>query len=110
VLCLLAGPLDPDLIDFADLKREMTAMIGALGPSDDIELPSWLFYLPTSNLDSQTRACVEDYSVKITPKKWGKSDHMGFRLDGPRFKAITVDEAQALRRRQDALCSESSIV
>jgi urea carboxylase len=27
-----------------------------------------------------------------------------------RFKAITVDEAQALRRQQDALCSETSIV
>jgi biotin-dependent carboxylase-like uncharacterized protein len=27
-----------------------------------------------------------------------------------RFKAVTVDEAQALRRQQDALCSESSIV
>lgn len=27
-----------------------------------------------------------------------------------RFKAVTVDEAQALRRQQDALCSESSMV
>ena len=26
-----------------------------------------------------------------------------------RFKAVSVDEAQALRRQQDALCSETSI-
>lgn len=61
---------DPDLIDFADLKREMVALIGALGPSDDIELPSRLFYFPTCYLDPWTKACVEDYSAKITPKKW----------------------------------------
>jgi urea carboxylase len=61
---------NPDLIDFADLKREMVALIGALGPSDDIELPSRLFYLPTCYLDPWTKACVEDYSAKITPKKW----------------------------------------
>lgn len=61
---------DPDLIGFADLKREMAALIGALGPSDDIELPSRLFYFPTCYLDPWTRACVEDYSAKITPKKW----------------------------------------
>lgn len=61
---------DPELIRFDDLKREMMALIGALGPSDDIELPSRLFYFPTCYLDPWTKACVEDYSAKITRKKW----------------------------------------
>ena len=60
---------DPDLIGFADLEKEMTALIANLGGSDDVELPSRLFYFPTCYLDPWTKACVEDYCQKITPKK-----------------------------------------
>src|SRR5262245_36679105 len=61
---------DPDKINFKDLTKEMQTLIGGLGPSDDIELDSRLFYFPTCYLDPWTKACVEDYSAKIKPKKW----------------------------------------
>jgi allophanate hydrolase subunit 1 len=61
---------EPDLISFSDLRREMVSLIDTLGSSAEIELPSRLFYFPTCYLDPWTKACVEDYSAKITPKKW----------------------------------------
>ena len=61
---------DPDEIGFDDLKNEMLSLIRSLGPSEDIELQSRLFYLPTVYLDPWTKACVEDYSAKITKRKW----------------------------------------
>lgn len=61
---------DPDRIGFADLKKEMSRLIGSLGSSEDIELSSRLFYFPTVYLDPWTKACVEDYCKKITVKKW----------------------------------------
>ncbi|HLJ63426.1 MAG TPA: carboxyltransferase domain-containing protein [Stellaceae bacterium] len=60
---------DPDRISFADLKSEMTRLIADLGPSDDIELPSRLFYLPTMYRDPWTRECVADYRAKIKEKE-----------------------------------------
>ena len=60
---------DPDLIAFADLEREMAALIRSLGPSDDLVLDSRLFYLPTMYLDPWTQECVADYCEKITPKE-----------------------------------------
>ncbi|MFO1055591.1 MAG: carboxyltransferase domain-containing protein [Dongiaceae bacterium] len=60
---------DPDAIGYDDLTREMTALIGSLGPSDDIELDSRLFYFPTVYRDPWTKACVEDYCAKITKKE-----------------------------------------
>ena len=61
---------DPDAISFKDLAKEMTSLIGSLGPSDDIELDSRLFYFPTCYLDPWTKAAVDDYCAKITKKKW----------------------------------------
>jgi urea carboxylase len=60
---------DPDKISFEDLRREMSALIRALGPSDDIVLNSRLFYLPTTYLDRWTRECVQDYCNKIKAKE-----------------------------------------
>jgi len=60
---------DPDAISYADLRKEMTALIAALGPSEDIELDSRLFYFPTVYRDPWTRACVEDYCAKIVKKE-----------------------------------------
>jgi urea carboxylase len=59
---------EPDEISFADLRTEMTRLIADLGPSDNIELPSRLFYFPTVYLDPWTRECVEDYIAKIANK------------------------------------------
>jgi KipI family sensor histidine kinase inhibitor len=61
---------EPDAISRQDLEREMLSLIGNLGPSEDIELDSRLFYLPAVYADPWTKACVEDYSAKITPKEW----------------------------------------
>jgi urea carboxylase len=61
---------DPDEISFGDLRKEMVSLIGSLGPSEDIELDSRLFYFPTVYLDPWTKECVEDYCNKITKKKW----------------------------------------
>jgi KipI family sensor histidine kinase inhibitor len=61
---------EPEQISFKDLKQEMAVLIGSLGPSDDIELDSRLFYFPTTYLDPWTKACVEDYCQKIVQKKW----------------------------------------
>jgi KipI family sensor histidine kinase inhibitor len=61
---------DPDQISFKDLTREMKSLIGSLGPSDDIELDSRLFYFPTCYLDPWTKECIEDYCNKITKKKY----------------------------------------
>lgn len=59
---------EPEEISFADLRTEMERLVAALGPSDNIELPSRLFYFPTVYLDPWTRECVEDYVAKIAPK------------------------------------------
>ena len=61
---------EPDEIAFDDLQREMLALIGSLGPIDDIELDSRLFIFPTVYLDPWTTECVRDYCEKITQKKW----------------------------------------
>ena len=60
---------DPDAIGYADLKKEMMSLVGALGPSEDIELDSRLFYFPTVYLDPWTRECVRDYCEKIVKKE-----------------------------------------
>ena len=59
---------EPDEVSFDDLVRELRTLIEGLGPSDALELESRLFYLPATYLDPWTRACVEDYVAKITPK------------------------------------------
>src|SRR5439155_857801 len=60
---------DPDAIGYGDLRKEMTALIAALGPSEDIELDSRLFYFPTVYRDPCTKACVDDYCAKIVKKE-----------------------------------------
>ena len=60
---------EPEEVNFDGLKEEMTELIASLGPSDDIELDSRLFYFPTVYLDPWTRECVADYIEKIAEKK-----------------------------------------
>ncbi|MGD9764008.1 MAG: allophanate hydrolase subunit 1 [Candidatus Binatia bacterium] len=61
---------DPEQIDYDDLRKEMRALLRSLGPAENIELASRLFYLPTAYLDPWTKACIDEYSQKITPKQW----------------------------------------
>jgi len=61
---------DPDAIGFADLAKEMMSLIGSLGPSDDIELDSRLFYFPTVYLDPWTKECIDSYCEKIAKKEY----------------------------------------
>jgi len=61
---------EPDEISFADVQTELTRLIGSLGPSEDIELPSRLFYFPTMYLDPWTKEAIDDYCAKITEKEY----------------------------------------
>ena len=60
---------EPDQISYSDLQREVASLISTLGPSDDIEMDSRLFYLPTLYLDPWSRECINDYREKINPDK-----------------------------------------
>ncbi|MGL9623114.1 5-oxoprolinase subunit B family protein [Bradyrhizobium sp. BWC-3-1] len=59
---------EPTLIGYDDVVREFSRLSDSLGSSEDIELESRLFYLPTLYLDPWTKACVEDYCAKIARK------------------------------------------
>lgn len=60
---------DPDVVSFDEVKAEMEELIASLGPSDDIELDSRVFYLPAVYLDPWTGECIDDYIDKINPEK-----------------------------------------
>lgn len=61
---------EPEEIKFSDLKSEMRSLIETLGPSEDIELDSRLFYFPAVYLDPWTKEAVDDYRANITEKEW----------------------------------------
>jgi KipI family sensor histidine kinase inhibitor len=61
---------EPDTISYGDLVKELRALIGSLGSPENIELDSRLFYIETMYLDPWTKACIEDYAAKITPKEY----------------------------------------
>lgn len=56
---------DGDRISQRDLVAELRRLIAALGPSDDLELESRLFYIEAMYLDPWTRQCIDDYRVQI---------------------------------------------
>jgi len=60
---------DPDVIGYEPLVAELKELIKSLGPSDDIELNSRLFYFPTVYLDPWSRECVDDYIANLNPDK-----------------------------------------
>lgn len=60
---------DSEQISLADLTKELKILISNLGPSDDLELVSRLFYFPAVYRDPWTRDCVADYRAKITEKE-----------------------------------------
>ena len=59
---------EPAEIRYEDVVREFSRLSASLGSSEDIEIESRLFYLPALYLDPWTKACVEDYCVKIAKK------------------------------------------
>jgi KipI family sensor histidine kinase inhibitor len=61
---------EPNDISYADLITELRALIENLGPTEDIELDSRLFYFETMYLDPWTKECIEDYCAKITQKEY----------------------------------------
>ena len=48
----------------------MLSLVGSLGPSEEIELDSRLFYLPAVYLDPWTKEAIDDYRAKIKEKPW----------------------------------------
>ena len=60
---------EPDLIDYADLEREMLALAATIGAADDVEVDSRLLYLPAVYLDPWTTAAMAEYREKINPDK-----------------------------------------
>jgi len=61
---------EPREISYDDLVKELRALIASLGPTDDIELNSRLFYFETMYLDPWTKECIDDYRAKITEKEY----------------------------------------
>jgi len=61
---------EPNDISFDDVVKELKALIADLGPTDDIELSSRIFYFETMYLDPWTKECIDDYSAKITEKEY----------------------------------------
>jgi KipI family sensor histidine kinase inhibitor len=59
---------EPEEVSFATVKEEMRELIGSLGPSEDIELDSRLFYFPTVYLDHWSKDAVDQYIEKIAKK------------------------------------------
>jgi KipI family sensor histidine kinase inhibitor len=59
---------EPEEVSFATVKEEMRDLIGSLGPSEDIELDSRLFYFPTVYLDHWSKDAVDQYIEKIAKK------------------------------------------
>jgi KipI family sensor histidine kinase inhibitor len=60
---------DPDVVSFDYIKSEVSELIKSLGPSEDIELDSRIFYFPTVYLDPWSNECIDDYIEKINPDK-----------------------------------------
>ena len=60
---------EPEIIAYVDLKQEVSRLIDSLGPSEDIEMDSRLFYFQTLYLDPWSRECINDYREKINPDK-----------------------------------------
>lgn len=59
---------DSDVIGYGDLRREIDREAQLLSASGPLDLPSRLHYIPALYLDPWTRACIEDYAVKIAPR------------------------------------------
>jgi len=59
---------DCDCIAFADLRREIEAVLGRLGGAESLDLDSRLINIPAVYLDPWTREAIAQYSSKIKPR------------------------------------------
>ena len=61
---------DPNRIAYGDLIKELTAIYGALGETEGLELDSRVFYVPILYFDPWTAECVEDYRANLADKEF----------------------------------------
>jgi urea carboxylase len=59
---------DCDRIAFADLRREIDAVVGRLGRAESLDLDSRLINIPVVYLDPWTREAIAQYSSTIKPR------------------------------------------
>jgi urea carboxylase len=60
---------EPQIIGYDDVVVYLNELCKELGPSDDIELNSRLFYIPAMYLDPWTEAAINDYRENINSEK-----------------------------------------
>ena len=60
---------DPDQIGYDDLVQEMRSVHTALGPPDELDVTSRLFFFETLYLDPWTKECIEQYRKEVTDKE-----------------------------------------
>lgn len=61
---------DPNRIAYADLVKELSAIFGALGEMEGLELDSRVFYVPILYFDPWTADCIEDYRGNMADKEF----------------------------------------
>jgi len=61
---------DPDRVTISTLEWEVLRLLETLGSEADIELPSRLFYIPVHYNDPWTKACIDDYILKVAPREY----------------------------------------
>ena len=61
---------DPNHIAYADLVKELSAIFGALGEMEGLELDSRVFYVPILYFDPWTADCIEDYRGNMADKEF----------------------------------------
>lgn len=61
---------EPERIRHPDLVRELLRLASQLGSIENVVLDSRLHYIEALYLDPWTKACIDDYSAKITPKEY----------------------------------------
>lgn len=61
---------EPEETSFAAVTDALGRLVTELGPSDQLELSSRLFCLPTAYLDPWSREAWERYCATIAPKTW----------------------------------------
>lgn len=61
---------EPEETGYAALVDALKSLVAQLGPSDELELASRLFYLPTAYLDPWSHEAWERYCETIAKKPW----------------------------------------
>lgn len=67
---------EPEIIGYDDVIVYLNELINELGPTDDIELNSRLFYLPAMYLDPWSKEAIADYTANINSDKIYDPDYV----------------------------------